>query len=132
MSHLRGEALLSYLKEHAGEERDKVIAGAGYVVHRAGRPSLQRTKFFSALAEANGHELGPSSYNRPEGFGQPPGYRLRVGPKGMIPVSRAYSNQCNMEPGTYVRVIIEDGAIILEPEEEADTQPPTARLMEVA
>lgn len=128
MAPLRGQELLQYLNEHEGEDRNKVMEGAGFVCRRNGKQSIQRTKFFEALAEANGHELGPISYHRPEGFGKEATYRLRVGPKGLIPVSRAYTNQCEMQPGSYVRVIIEDGAIILEPEDAEEAEPPTATL----
>lgn len=132
MTLLKGQALLDYLAEHEGEDRNAVMAGAGYVCRRNGKDSIQRTKFLVALAEANGHELGPIAYNRPEGFGKEATYRLKVGPKGLVPVSRAYTAQCQMPPGTFVRVIIEDGAIILEPEEESNAQPPRAELASVA
>ena len=125
---LKGRELLEYLNDHEGEDRNAVMEGAGYVCRRNGKQSIQRTKFFEALAEANGHELGPITYHRPEGFGKEATYRLRVGPKGLIPVSRAYTHQCQMTPGSYVKVIIEDGVIVLEPEEEVQAQPPTARL----
>jgi hypothetical protein len=134
MAALKGKALLEYLDQHTGEERDKVIEGAGYSVKRNGKPSLQRTKFFEALAAANGHQLASTIGERPEGFGKDATYRLKVGPKGLVPVSRAYTVQCNMEPGAYVKVIIEDGVIILEPEEvkAAACTPPVAQLASVA
>jgi hypothetical protein len=134
MAALKGEALLEYLGQHTGEERDVVIAGAGYATKRNGKRSLQRTKFFEALASANGHELATPIGDRPEGFGKDATYRLKVGPRGLVPVSRAYTVQCNMEPGAYVKVIIEDGVIILEPEETkaAACTPPVAQLASVA
>ena len=130
MAALKGQDLLRYLDEHQGEDRDKVIEGAGYVIRRNGRLSLQRTKFFEALAAANGHELGPVLTERAEG-GKEATYRLKVGPKGLVPVSRAYTDQCGMKPGSYVRVIVEENAIILEPDDEVAT-PPVASLANVA
>lgn len=116
MPALKGQALLDYLSERQGDDRDQVIEGAGYVTKRSGKLSLQRTKFFEALAAANGHELG--SFGT-QNFGKEASYRLKVGPKGLVPVSRAYTDQCNMKPGSYVKVVIEEGAIILEPENDS-------------
>lgn len=134
MAPLKGKALLEYLADRQGDDRDKVIEGAGYVTKRSGKLSLQRTKFFEALAAANGHELGPVINERPEGFGKEATYKLKVGPKGLVPVSRAYTDQCNMKPGSYVKVVIEDGVIILEPEEQAAPActPPLAQLASIA
>jgi len=134
MAALKGQGLLRYLDENQGKDRDKVIEGAGYVTRRSGRLSLQRTKFFEALAAANGHELGPVISDRPDGFGKEATYKLKVGPKGLIPVSRAYTDQCGMKPGTYVTVIIEEGSIVLEPEQPAAAvcTPPIAQLASVA
>ena len=115
---LKGQELIAFLQENEGADRDSIMQGAGYVCRRNGKPSIQRTKFFEALAEANGHNLGISSSKSDE-YGKQATYRLKVGPKGLIPVSRAYTNQCGMEPGAYVKVSIEDGAIILEPDEES-------------
>jgi hypothetical protein len=125
MPALKGEALLEYLNKTQGEDRDKVIEGAGYVTKRGGKASLQRTRFFEALAAANGHELGPVLHERREGFGKEATFRLKVGPKGLVPVSRAYTDKCNMKPGTYVKVILEDGVIILEPEDQPALSCPT-------
>ena len=130
MAALKGRDLLRYLDAHQGEDRDRVIEGAGYIIRRNGRLSLQRTKFFEALAAANGHELGPVLTER-AGGGKEATYRLRVGPKGLVPVSRAYTDQCGMKPGSYVRVIVEENAIILEPDDEVAT-PPLASLANVA
>jgi hypothetical protein len=133
MAALKGQDLLRYLDEHQGEDRDKVIEGAGYVIRRNGRLSLQRTKFFEALAAANGHELGPVLNERNEG-GKEATYRLKVGPKGLVPVSRAYTDQCGMRPGSYVRVLVEEGAIVLEREDETNAlpTPPVAALANIA
>ena len=114
---LKGEDLIKYLQENEGVDRDSIMKGAGYACRRNGKESIQRTKFFEALAEANGHNLGVTA-NKAD-YGKEATYRLKVGPKGLIPVSRAYTNQCGMEPGAYVKVSIEDGAIILEPDEES-------------
>ena len=119
---LKGEDLINYLQENEGVDRDAIMKGAGYACRRNGKESIQRTKFFEALAEANGHNLGITA-NKAE-YGKEATYRLKVGPKGLIPVSRAYTTQCQMEPGAYVKVSIEDGAIILEPDSETpETMP---------
>jgi len=119
---LKGEDLINYLQQNEGVDRDAIMKGAGYACRRNGKESIQRTKFFEALAEANGHNLGITA-NKAE-YGKEATYRLKVGPKGLIPVSRAYTTQCQMEPGAYVKVSIEDGAIILEPDNEApETMP---------
>jgi hypothetical protein len=133
MAALKGQDLLRYLDAHQGDDRDKVIEGAGYVIRRNGRLSLQRTKFFEALAAANGHELGPVLNERTEG-GKEATYRLKVGPKGLVPVSRAYTDQCGMKPGSYVRVIVEENCIVLEPDEDAPAAvtPPVASLATIA
>lgn len=119
---LKGQELIAYLQDNEGADRDSIMRGAGYVCQRNGKASIQRTKFFEALAEANGHNLGVSS--KPDDYGKQATYSLKVGPKGLIPVSRAYTVQCNMTPGSYVKVSIEDGAIVLEPEEETSETAP--------
>lgn len=113
---LRGQELLNFLSERQGEDRDKLIYEAGYWGKRGDKVSLQRTRFFEALAAANGHELAPGSRSQRESNGKEATYRLRVGPRGLVPVGGAYTSQCKMQPGSYVRVIIEEGAIVLEPE----------------
>ena len=120
---LRGQELIAYLQENEGVDRDSIMTGAGYSCRRNGKSSIQRTKFFEALAEANGHNLGVSPHKSDE-YGKQATYRLKVGPKGLVPVSRAYTTQCNMEPGAFVKVSIEDGAIILEPDNETPETTP--------
>ena len=119
---LKGEDLINHLQQNEGVDRDSIMKSAGYACRRNGKESIQRTKFFEALAEANGHNLGIAP-NKAD-LGKEATYRLKVGPKGLIPVSRAYTTQCQMEPGAYVKVSIEDGAIILEPDSEnSETMP---------
>jgi hypothetical protein len=144
MAKLHGPDLLKYLDANKGRERDEVIEGAGYTSKRGGKVSLQRTKFFEALAAANGHQLGNTPAKPLNIQGKAATYRLKVGPTGLIPVSRAYTDQCKMEPGSFVTVIIEDGAIVLEPIEDAAegeacasptataAEPPVATLAAVA
>ena len=120
---LRGQDLIAYLQANEGQDRDSIMCGAGYVCRRNGKASIQRTKFFEALADANGYNLGVSP-DKSDAYSKKATYSLKVGPKGLIPVSRAYTMQCNMKPGSYVRVSIEDGAIVLYPESEsAETTP---------
>jgi len=132
MAVLKGQALLDYLAANEGQDRDALIEGAGYCILRGGKPSLQRTKFFEALAEANGHTI-VAPVRTGNANGKMPTYRLKVGPAGLVPVSRAYTDQCNMTPGSFVKVIIEDGVIILEPDDGVgQVQPPVASLANVA
>lgn len=132
MAALKGQALLDYLAANEGKARDTLIEGAGYTILRNGRVSLQRTKFFEALAEANGHTI-VSPLRSAAGNGKVPTYRLKVGPTGLVPVSGAYTSLCNMEPGGFVKVIIEDGVIILEAEEApAPSCPPTPPVAQLA
>ena len=129
---LTGDELLEYLNENKGANRDDIIEGAGYFEQRGGKKRLQRQNFYGALAKAYGHEE-VATVEGP-GRGSSGSYRLKVSPMGLIPVSKAYTGQCNMEPGTYVRVVIEDGAIILEPDvaKPAVKAPPAATLATVA
>jgi hypothetical protein len=117
---LKGQELLSFLDENKGVDRDELIERAGYCLTRNGKVSLKRTKFFEALASANGHEIGATTSGSGNGTGKVATYRLKVGPNGMVPVSRAYTDQCEMQPGSYVKVVIEDGCVILEPDTEGD------------
>ena len=113
---LKGQELISFLQQNEGLDRDQIMQGAGYSCVRNGKTSIQRTKFFEALAAANGHSFGVAPQ---QDTGKEATYRLKVGPKGLIPVSRAYTVQCDdMLPGSYVKVSIEDGAIILEPDNQ--------------
>ena len=108
--------MLNFLATRQGEDRDKVIEEAGYWGKRGDKVSLHRTKFFEALAEANGHSLASVNRAAREAHGKEASYRLRVGPRGLVPVGAAYTTQCQMQPGSYVKVFIENGAIVLEPE----------------
>lgn len=127
---LTGQDLLRYLELNKGQPRDEVIKGAGYTTIRGGKETLQKQMFFDAMAEAHGHELvTPESSS--EGKGAT--YRLKVGPRGLIPVGGFYSRSCSMEPGSYVKVVLEDGAIILEPDTSTSAPAaPTAQLASVA
>ena len=135
MAKLRGQALLQYLKQNAGADEHVLIEGAGYSTTRSGKLSLQRTDFYRAVGEANGLAIGSFSADNSGGNGKEATYLLKVGPKGLVPVGRAYTTQCGMKPGDFVKVIIEDGVIILEPQPEAASGPPTppvAQLCSVA
>jgi hypothetical protein len=113
MARLEGEALLKYLRDNEGQDLEDLIAGAGYTASRGGRVTKQKSKFFAAFSKANGYDLGNFKVNMPEGLGKEPTYRLKVGPKGLIPVSRAYTQQINVNPGDYVSVEIDGDCIIL-------------------
>ena len=135
MAKLRGQALLQYLKENAGADERVLIEGAGYSTTRSGKLSLQRTDFYRAVGDANGLAIGSFSADNSGGNGKEATYLLKVGPKGLVPVGRAYTTQCGMKPGQFVKVIVEDDCIILEPEKaaaSAPATPPVAQLASVA
>ena len=94
-------------------DRDVVIEQAGYVANRNGRPSLQRTDFFQALSAAQGLSIGPALVR--EGKGKQPGFKLKVGPKGMVPVVPVYTCKIGVEPGGYVSVEIDGDCLVLAP-----------------
>jgi len=133
MAKLKGQELLDYIKANAGRDEGAIVEGAGYVAMRRGRPNLQRTKFYRAISQANGLMIGdPMPDDRP---GKEPTFRLKVGPKGLVPVGRAYTEKCGMEPGTYVNILVEDGCVILEPEKPQPLvcpAPPVASLASIA
>ena len=133
MAKLRGQALLQYLKQNAGADERVLIEGAGYSTTRSGKLSLQRTDFYRAVGDANGLAIGSFSADNSGGNGKEATYMLKVGPMGLVPVGRAYTTQCGMKPGQFVKVIIEDGAIILEPQvAEAPSCPPTPPVAQLA
>lgn len=113
MARLTGEALLEHVKANAGADRDEIIESAGYVATRNGKRSLQRTEFFQALSQAQGLEIGPTVPRNNKG--KEPGFQLKVGPKGMIPVGPAYTSKIGVKPGGYVNVEIDGDCIVLAP-----------------
>lgn len=120
MARLQGQELLKYLKENEGVELETLIEGAGYTASRGGRRTLQKSKFFAAFSQANGYDLGTFTVNMPEGLGKEPTYRLKVGPKGLIPVSRAYTTQIGLKHGDYVNVEVDGDCIILVKDDGTD------------
>ena len=118
MTRLVGQELLDFIKEKGGEmDRNSLYAEAGYVVTRNGKPSLQRTDFMQAFAEAQGMTIGPASAG--PGRGKEPGFVLKVGPKGMVPVGAAYTSKINLSPGQHVQVEIDGDCIVLSPSPDA-------------
>ena len=114
MARLKGDELLQFIKEQGGEmDRNSLIAEAGYVVTRNGKPSLQRTEFMQSFAEAQGMTIGPASVG--PGRGKEPGFLLKVGPKGMVPVGAAYTTKIGLEAGQKVQVEIDGDCIVLSP-----------------
>ena len=122
MARLCGDELLAYLAAHEGEERSSVIMGAGYVREHRGREMLEHAKFYQAIAEASGHNLGPQ-LSHPNLASRQPSFRLKVGTTGIIQLAKVYSSMCEMKPGTYVTVKVEGRAITIEPEAEPVSQP---------
>jgi antitoxin component of MazEF toxin-antitoxin module len=118
---LKGEALLSYVDAHKDQPQNATILGAGYwknTKDKEGNPrvSLRKSAFFAAIGEAHGTKVGP---DKPEAepAERTPNYLLKIGPKGLVPIGAAYTKQIGAEPGSYVKVIIEDGVIILDPDD---------------
>ena len=134
MARLTGQALLDYVKSQNGADRDQIIEGAGYVVTRNGKTSLQRVKFFEEFSKAQGFELSSTPTTERARFGPVASYRLKVGARGLVPVSNAYCSQIGLKPGDYVTVAIEDGAIVLYPDEKngsGEAEAPAARPSEM-
>lgn len=120
MARLKGDELVQFIKEKGGEmDRNSLIAEAGYVVTRNSKPSLQRTDFMQAFAEAQGMTIGPASVG--PGRGKEPGFVLKVGPKGMIPVGAAYTSKVGLKAGQRVQVEIDGDCIVLSAEYTANT-----------
>lgn len=130
MAKLTGDALLEFVRSKDGTDRDEVIKEAGYCVMRGGRESLQRTQFFQALCAAQGTSLG-NTLPKP-GKGRAPTYRLKVGTNGQVPVTGAYTSQINVKPGDYLKVFVDDGALVLEPEAPDSPEHATAGAYSVA
>jgi hypothetical protein len=110
---LTGQELLDYIRENQDMDLTAQIAGAGYVATRNGVEGLQRQSFFMAIAAAQGVQLGTPA-NKP-GTGKKAGYRLKVGPQGTIPVGPTYTKEMNWEPGSYVEVVKDGEALVLQP-----------------
>ena len=130
MAKLTGDALLEFVRSKDGTDRDAVIKEAGYCVMRGGRESLQRTLFFQALCAAQGTSLG-NTLPKP-GKGRAPTYLLKVGKNGQVPVTGAYTSQINVKPGDYLKVFVDDGALVLEPQDPVTPEPATAGVASVA
>ena len=114
MARLKGEELIHFITNKGGElDRNSLIAEAGYVVIRNGKPSIQRTDFMQAMAEAQGMTIGPAAVG--PGRGKEPGFLLKVGPKGMVPVGAAYTSKIGLDPGEKVQVEIDGDCIVLSP-----------------
>ena len=118
-NQLTGQELLSYLQQQPqNQDLDTTIRGAGYVQSRGGNEGVLRTKFFTAVSAAQGLQLGPSLSRN--GQGKDPSFRLKVGPRGLVPVSAAYTKKLGWEPGTYVNLEIDGDCLVIaaEPEKE--------------
>ena len=60
--------------------------------------------------------LGPPSVG--PGRGKEPGFVLKVGPKGMVPVGAAYTSKIGLAAGQHVQVEIDGDCIVLSPATE--------------
>jgi len=118
---LTGDALITFIRQNPEGDRDALALDAGYFVMRHGRPSVQRSEFLQAIADAHGTPVGPTVIRRGR-KGKPPTYRIKVSPKGIAPIGPCYTKQIGVEPGQSVIVTVEDGGIFLEPENRNQSQ----------
>ena len=120
MRRLVGSELLTFIKQNPDGDRDALAQDAGYFLMRHGKPSILRSEFLQAIAEAHGTPVGRTVV-RQNVRGKEPTYKIKVSPKGIAPIGPSYTKQIGVEPGQFVNVIIEDGAIYLEPSEIPST-----------
>lgn len=116
MSRLVGQELINHIKSRAGEPQADTIESAGYYTVRQGRRVLNRADFMTAMAEANGLELGPKSTGRRAP--RKPGGKIKITPRGVIALSACYSEMIGLTPGEYVQVDMEDGYLVISPQQE--------------
>ena len=118
---LTGDALLTFVRQNQGGDRDAIAIDAGYFVMRHGRPSVQHSEFLQAVTSAQGLDIGPT-ISRKGRKGKPPTYKIKVSPKGIAPIGPCYTKQIGVDPGEFVVVTVEDGGIFLEPENRNQSQ----------
>lgn len=107
------------MEAHKGEEKDAIVRGAGYVSKRGDKESLQYSRFWEEYAVAQGMEFAHTAAQpkrNSTGLGKEGTYKLKVGTKGIVPVGAFYTRQVNMQPGSIITVVVEDGCLVLEPE----------------
>ena len=97
---LTGRDLLDHFTRNAGRKTADIVQEAGYWRKNGDRITIQFTQFWNAYAAANGHQLadakGPTVRKR--------GDVLKVGKKGMVPVSGAYTRDLGLEAGDYFKI----------------------------
>ena len=121
MSRLVGQELINHIHAHAGEPQSDTIESAGYYTIRQGKRVLNRTDFMTAMAAANGLELGPKTTGR-KAPRKPKG-KIKVTPRGVIALSACYAEMIGITPGEYVQVDMEDGYLVISPQQEPEPQP---------
>lgn len=118
VKRIHGDELITFLKQNPNGDRDTLAVDAGYFHMRHGKPSVERSDFMQAIAEAHGTPVGPTITKRGNTKGKPLAYKIKVSPKGITPVGPGYTKQIGVLPGQFVTLYIEDGVIILEPSEK--------------
>lgn len=96
---LKGEELLSKVKELGQAPRDQIAIACGYV-NAKGKPAF--TAFFEALNAAHGLVLPPVATQPKKG--KPLSWNVAVSKTGVIPVSAGYSALLGLEPGDRVDI----------------------------
>ena len=120
-NRLHGDELITFLKQNQGGDRDALALDAGYFVMRHGVKSVERSQFLQAIAEAHGTPVG-RQIKRKGARGKKLAYKVKVSPKGITPVGPGYTRQIGVKPGELLKVFIEDGVIVLEPENKESEQ----------
>jgi len=120
MSRLVGQELINHIHAHAGEPQADTIESAGYYTIRQGKRVLNRTDFMTALASANGLELGPKTTGRKAP--RKPSGKIKITPRGVIALSACYAEMIGLTPGEYVQVDMEDGYLVISPQQQEEPQ----------
>lgn len=102
-----GQDLLDHMEANKGAQLHDIVRSAGYwrkngeAEDGSPRISLCFTQFWNAYAHAQGHEVGDA---KPPTEGRKPIGVLKLGRKGLLPVSGAYTKVLNITPGEHVFV----------------------------
>ena len=118
---LVGAELLTFVRKNAGADRDLLAIEAGYYQMRHGIKSVERSEFLQAIAHAHGTPVGRCIPN-PGNRGRQLLYKIKVSPKGIAPIGPGYLKQIGVDAGGFVRVCIEDDVIVLEPDNQKESE----------
>ena len=109
---ITGEELLQLLRDNPGVDEDELCIKAGYWNTRNGRQSRKKSEFFKAVMDAQGVTMVSSTLAQ-KGQGKAPSFRLKVGPKGLVPISAPYTKMMGWNPGSYVELMQDGGALVI-------------------